>query len=291
MGMARHHIFRDEAQKTIATTMDKLSGRYSRWEIWQDFIMMSAISLANAVESPHRGKREQMYLDRAKKYSKEELDSLASMMGAVVMGMEANPEQDMLGELYMNLSLGNDAAGQFFTPYHISHFMAEVTADDSLKARIKQKGWISVCDPCCGGGSLLVAFANVCRRKGINFQTSVLFAAQDIDPTVAMMCYIQLSLMGCAGFVKVGNSLTDPITSFDDRALLPVESENIWFTPMYYRDVWQWRRIWAWMDLTITLKAAPQTGLVSQAEPLPVLTIAPADEKLIEGQGGQLKLF
>lgn len=61
----------------------------------------------------------------------------------------------------------------------------------------------------------MIAAANVARndieKAGFNFQNHILFSAQDIEETVALMCYIQLSLLGVAGFVKVGNSLTDPI--------------------------------------------------------------------------------
>ena len=49
------------------------------------------------------------------------------------------------------------------------------------------------------------------------------------------MCYLQISLLGVAGYVKVGNSLTDPITSDDTL-------ENYWFTPMYFSDIWETRR-------------------------------------------------
>lgn len=45
-----------------------------------------------------------------------------------------------------------------------------------------------------------------------------------------------LSLLGVAGFVKVGNSLTDPIRNGDSL-------ENYWFTPMYFSDVWHTRRV------------------------------------------------
>lgn len=65
---------------------------------------------------------------------------------------------------------------------------------------------------------------------------NILFSAQDIEETVALMCYIQLSLLGVAGFVKVGNSLTDPIRNGDSL-------ENYWFTPMYFSDVWHTRRV------------------------------------------------
>lgn len=77
---------------------------------------------------------------------------------------------------------------------------------------------------------------NDLEKAGLNFQNHILFSAQDIEETVALMCYIQLSLLGVAGFVKVGNSLTDPIRNGDSL-------ENYWFTPMYFSDVWHTRRV------------------------------------------------
>ena len=47
MGKAIRRV-RGEAQKNIIRHMDGLTGRYSRWEVWQDFIIMSAISIASA---------------------------------------------------------------------------------------------------------------------------------------------------------------------------------------------------------------------------------------------------
>lgn len=43
---------------------------------------------------------------------------------------------DNLGELFMRCDLGNKNTGQFFTPYHISEFMARATLEESL---IKEK--------------------------------------------------------------------------------------------------------------------------------------------------------
>ena len=50
-------------------------------------------------------------------------------------------------------------------------------------------------DSACGAGAMLIAFANAAKQYGINYQKQVLFVAQDIDHTAAMMCYIQLSLL------------------------------------------------------------------------------------------------
>ena len=48
--------------------------------------------------------------------------------------------------------------------------------------------------------------------------------------------YIQISLLGLAGFIKIGNSITDPMSTDDS-------SEKYWYTPMYFSDVWSTRRM------------------------------------------------
>ncbi len=57
-----------------------------------------------------------------------------------MLGLESNPEQDLLGTLYHRLHLEQEQKGQFFTPYHISHFMAEVQmVDQDLESKKEQK--------------------------------------------------------------------------------------------------------------------------------------------------------
>ena len=77
-------------------------------------------------------------------------------------------------------------------------------------------------DPACGAGAMLIAFANAAKRHGINYQKHVLFVSQDIDRTAAMMCYIQMSLLGCPAVVVIGDSLTRPFPNSDN------EISNCW---------------------------------------------------------------
>lgn len=192
---------RGENQQQFCKLFDSLCGRYGRWTIWSDFVVMAAISIANTVDCSRAPKREQTYMAIAKKYKPAELNVFAEMLTKVVLGMEVNSDQDFLGELFMALGLGNDHAGQFFTPYNVCRAMSQMSYGPNLADAIEKRGWISVNDPACGAGALLVAFANECTRQHINYQTSVLFVAQDIDYTVGLMCYIQLSLLGCPGYV------------------------------------------------------------------------------------------
>lgn len=249
------HNVKGESQRNIVKLMRGLEGRYSLWEIWQDFITMSACSIANTVKTPSYEARETMYLQRAQRYSREELEVFAQMLAEVVKSLDKNPDQDYLGELFMELGLGSEWHGQFFTPYSICKIMSMITDNGMTQKTVDEHGWASVCDPACGAGALLIAFANECLRNHLNYQTSVLFVAQDIDRLAACMCYIQLSLLGCPGYVVVDNTLTKPSITHDRKGLLPVDSGNVWYTPMYFRDVWQYRKAFAQMDMLFSKEA------------------------------------
>lgn len=287
MGKAVRRV-RGESQKNIVKLFEGLTGRYSLWDIWQDFIIMSAISIANSFDGPHKERRNEMYCARAEKYSDAEMTVFSQMLLEVVEDMERAPDQDYLGELFMALDLGNKWNGQFFTPYSVCRAMSAMTFSDK-KERIEQHGWISVNDPACGAGALLIAFANECRRpqNNVNYQTSVLFVAQDIDFLAGCMCYIQLSLMGCPGYVVIDDTIAHPSTCYDSRGLIPKDGSNVWYTPMYFRDVWHWRRAWAQIDTM--LKTATPQGQVEKPAPEPLSTV----EKMpvTTTKTGQLTLF
>lgn len=227
-------------QRELEKLYNKLCGRYSRHEVWQDMVVMIACAIANAVDKRHFDEREAMYMRIVPKYSKEELDIFPEFFTHIVLGMEESPDCDFLGELYMNLDLGNKHAGQFFTPYSVCQFMAECSIqDDLLEEQIKKHGWISINDCACGAGATLVAAANYLRSRKINYQQQALFVAQDVDMTVGLMCYIQLSLLGCAGYVVIGNTITEPQVG---PVLFGEDSSRCWFTPMYFHAIWETRR-------------------------------------------------
>lgn len=294
--MAKVVRTRGGKQQEIVKLVNRLDGKYSKWQIWNDFILMFATAIANTLPNPHREHREKMYLETAKKYSKGELDTMAEMMALVVIGMEENPDQDFLGELYMAMDMGNQWTGQFFTPYDLCKAMSLMSYSDGvIESQVRERGFISVSDPACGAGALLIAFANVCREKKLNFQQHCLFIAQDIDVLAGMMCYIQLSLMGCPGHVIVDNTLTKPAMFYDERALLPVDGTNVWTTPMMYSDTWQIRQIAARMDLMMNRKSMASEKVIEKLktapiskEPEPVPVTIP---ELKADETGQLSLF
>ena len=163
------------------------------------------------------------------------------MFAITTMQLDENPEQDFLGSLFMKLNLGNHWKGQFFTPYSVCKCMAEINAV-GVEDKVWDNGYASVNDCACGAGATLIAMANTLKEHGVNYQQNTVFVAQDVDRTAALMCYIQLSLLGCPGYVIVGNTLTNPAVG---SVLNPIkqEGQEIWYTPMFASDVWHFRRI------------------------------------------------
>ena len=224
---------------------------YSRqpWEVWSDVITVMACSIANATDkTPSRHEsREKEYAECIKRL--KGVDKPAQLFAILVDALEMNTDQDFLGSLYMELELGNHWKGQFFTPYTISRLMAEITMGD-CQEQVEKQGWISVCDPCVGGGAMLIAAANAMKRQDVNvyYHDHVLFVGQDIDRTVGMMSYIQISLLGCPVYIVIANTLTNPILG---SPLMPAEQpgQEFWYTPLYFSEVWHYRRIFKSLDL------------------------------------------
>lgn len=221
---------------------------YSRplFEVWNDFVMLASCAISNAFDRMNFEQRENLYMRIISKYRDNDRYVFTELLTLTVDALEKNPDQDFLGSIFIELGLANKHNGQYFTPYDVAKAKAEITLGD-VEDTLAKSGAVTIHDSCCGSGALLIASINVARKKlscsGINFQNVVFVSAQDIDPTVAAMCYIQLSLHGVAGHVKVGNALVEPVATTD-------YFENYWFTPMYFSDVWRTRRtIAAFMDL------------------------------------------
>lgn len=196
----------DEAKKEFINILNKLSKRYSAQEVFKDFVKMVGISISNAIRFDQ--KREDEYFSVIKKYEKSELDLIFSLFPLVVQAL-TDRFGDFLGECYMETFQGNKGTGQFFTPYHISKLCAEITFNkESIDKAIEERGWIGVHEPACGSGGMIVAFLEVLKEKGYNFQNQFLVYANDIDERCFYMTYVTLSLLGCPAVVTLGDTLT-----------------------------------------------------------------------------------
>ena len=223
--MAKKHIrYHNEAQAELGKILRFAGRKHGLWQVFRDFVAMSAIAISNAVDKSAYAEREADYLAMVARYSREELDELSRGLACIVMGLEAGPD-DFLGALYMSLELGDAWNGQFFTPYQVSYLMAAMTVGDGTQQEIDRKGYVSVSDPAIGGGAMVIAAAHVLQDKQINYQQAMHATGVDVDIVAVHMAYIQLSLLHIPAVIQHGNSLS-------------MEVWSSWKTPAHILGLW-----------------------------------------------------
>ena len=92
-----------EYEKYIIDNIMSMSGKYTPYQIFTDWITLSAISIQNACKLIHDKTyehREELYCNVAKKYSADELRILSNMTGALSL-LLGDKMCDVLGEIYM----------------------------------------------------------------------------------------------------------------------------------------------------------------------------------------------
>ena len=234
--------FQTEAQKTFCQTFQKLCSHTSAWQVWSDFVKLTAIALSNRCDM--QAKREKQYNEIMQQYDRAEQSVFAELFSQMVTALEEQPEQDFLGDMFMRLELGSHWHGQFFTPYSVCRLLSSVTIRSAVE-QVAEHGYCKVNDCACGAGATLIAARNSLKHTGIGADQT-LFVGQDVDRTAALMCYIQLTLLGCAGYVVIADTLSNPAVG----KIIPRRKagQDIWFMPgLYLSDAWCERIRWEMM--------------------------------------------
>ncbi len=221
-------------QEKILKTIQGLRHVYSVWNVFSDFVELSALCIANSVNKNTETweKREKRYLEIIGMYKPEEQKLFPEMFVDLVNALQyeltwSNAPVDVLGKLFHELELHNKYNGQFFTPQHICNMMSAISFGDGETA-LNEKGYISLGEPCCGSGAMVLGFAKAMADKEFNYCTQLVVTATDIDLKCVHMCYLQLSLYGIPAVVIHGNTLT-------------LEEWSHWFTPVYVLHGWRGR--------------------------------------------------
>lgn len=105
----RRMWLKNRHQEQIVRLLEQLgTGKLPIWAIWEDFILMSAISIADSVDfGPAQAEREQLYTFIAAKYTPDEFGLFVEAFSQVVLGLETDPQQDLLGAVFMSLGLND----------------------------------------------------------------------------------------------------------------------------------------------------------------------------------------
>lgn len=223
--MSRASIKRAMAASDLGKLMRLAAGRRNLYDVFADFCAMAAIAISNAVDLRQREAREAEYMRIIGRYEKAEQELFPQMMAALVMRMEAGPD-DVLGKLFGELEIHNVDRGQFFTPYSVCQLMADLhVADGNMQQHIEAKGFVTVNEPTCGAGAMVIALAESMLKAGLNPQTQLHATCQDIDSRAVHMCYLHLALMHIPAVIILGNTLM-------------LEQREVWYTPAHILGGW-----------------------------------------------------
>ena len=199
-----------DPEKKIISTIQGISGKYSPYEVFTDWIRCSALAIQNACTirgTEAWNDREKLYLDTISRYSKAEQIGFAEMF-ALLADALTEEMSDVLGDIYMQAGMGSKTTGQFFTPFHLSELCARLSMQEQINSFSGET--IELNEPSCGGGGMIIAAAKVLKDAGINPQKHLKIVAQDLDWKGVYMCYLQLSLLGLKATVVQGDTLSDP---------------------------------------------------------------------------------
>ena len=192
--------------KKYIDIFNNLGQKYDHERVFYDFIKMSSIAIYNSFAKNEE--LENQYISIINHYEKNDQELFAKLLAELIMMYEkAGDIVDILGQFYMNERFGNSKLGQCFTPSHISDLMAEVSIGDesNLKNDIKEKGFVTLYEPCCGSSGMILSFVKALQKRNINYQQQLLVQAEDISDKCIYMSYLQLSLYGIPAILCCGD--------------------------------------------------------------------------------------
>lgn len=175
----------------------------NNYDVFQDFLTLASLSFHNVIAKDEKVEKE--YLDIIGRYKNKK--QFAELLVITTLALEEKPH-DFLGDIFMSAGFGNVRGGQFFTPYHLSKMMSDITIGDNFKEQIEKDGYVTLSEPCCGAGGMIIAASEVMKEKGFNPQTQMKFVGIDIDLKCCQMAYIQTSLLGLRGQIYHGNTIS-----------------------------------------------------------------------------------
>ena len=127
--MAKRIQFDTPEAKQFTKEFTQLCRHHSAWDIWSDYITLTACSISVMVDhDPKRfNERGQLLQEIADKYQDDEIGHFDAMNEIMMGSMTRNPKQDFLGRLYMALDFGAAWHGQYFTPVSYTHLTLPTT--------------------------------------------------------------------------------------------------------------------------------------------------------------------
>lgn len=195
-------------RKQFIKAFDSLAHHRHRHDVFGDFLELAvcAIRKKTLPPGPAADALEEQYMAVVKRNTPEDVRKMPTLLGITALAVQ-DGGCDFLGQVAGDLELISGHMGQFFTPYDVSRMIAETTLRDPGEL-IREKGFVTVLEPACGAGGMVIAAADVLERQGFDIARQLYVDATDISPLCFRMTYLQASLRGIPATIRRGNTLS-----------------------------------------------------------------------------------
>jgi len=184
--------------ESFLSILKNIAPNRDRSTVFNAFVLLAACALSAQT-------REAEYLDEAKRWTKDELTGFSHALGALIIDMEADPFTDILGVVYVEFAQSKgtrERGGEFYTPPEVSRMMAQMLVGSHDENSTEP---ITMCEPACGAGGMILAFAESLPRAAIR---RLRVTAIDINRTACHMAFINTTLWGIPARIHHANALS-----------------------------------------------------------------------------------
>lgn len=204
--------------KEFYNKLDFTHGKYNTKDVFVDLVTLETYFIY--VTLLKQSEKAKEFDELMKKYTLNEQKYMWQMLLELSeLYKKQDKPYDILGEIFNNLNMVNVKSGQFFTPQSISKAIASINTIDEKE--IQKQGYISLHEPACGTGGMILVFAKELQEKGYDTYRNLFVQCWDIDKNCAMMTFLQLSFYDIPAQVIWGNTLT-------------LKPNEIFYTPAYF---------------------------------------------------------
>jgi len=192
-------------RKQFIKAFESLAHHRERHDVFSDFLQMAvcAIRKKTMAPGPAADAIEAEYMAAVKRNRVEDVRAMPRLLGITTLAIQ-DGGCDFLGQVASDLELVTGHMGQFFTPYDVSRMIAEMTLD-TVGEVIAEQGFVTVQEPACGAGGMVIAAADALSRQGFDIGRHLYVDAIDISPMCFRMTYLQAALRGIPATIRRGN--------------------------------------------------------------------------------------
>ena len=141
------------------TPLEQLAreGGQGKSEILTSFLTLTLCTLS-------AGRQNDLLAEEAKRWNIAQLKLMSDALDQLINEMDANPYADLLGEVYTEWTWNKDKkrTGEYYTPQPVCEMMAMMIIGSPPEQRP-----ITLCEPACGSGRMILASAKVLKKYGI----------------------------------------------------------------------------------------------------------------------------